>query len=45
MISFFIRLRIIQGIRHLFRLPVRGQRSKTNANTQRHRSFITKTRL
>lgn len=32
---FLLRIKTISGMRHIFNLPVNGQRSKTNANTRR----------
>lgn len=37
MVMFFSRMRSLRGLHHLFHLPVNGQRSKTNANTQRRK--------
>lgn len=34
-IEYLIKLNNRKGLRHRFRLPVRGQRSKTNANTRK----------
>ena len=34
-IDLLMRLKVLRGWYHLFCLPVRGQRSKTNARTQR----------
>ena len=38
MISLFKQLRGIRGLHHLFHLPVNGQRSHTNARTQKKKS-------
>jgi len=31
--------RIYKGMRHMLHLPVRGQRTRTNANTQRSKRY------
>lgn len=40
-ISFYIKIKNYRGIRHAFNYPVRGQRTKTNAKTQKkHRKKL-----
>lgn len=34
-ISKLIEIKSYKGVRHIFKLPVRGQRTKTNANTRK----------
>ena len=38
----FIKLKTVKGFCHLFHLPVKGQRSKTNARTQKRKGVAYK---
>jgi len=41
-IASLIQLKTFEGFRHLFHLPVHGQRSKTNAQTQKKKGYVYK---
>lgn len=41
-IKFYINLKHVKGVRHMFALPARGQRTRTNASTAKRLSFIKK---
>jgi len=42
MIAQLVKIKCYKGIRHIFKLPVRGQRTRTNANTRKKSNLISK---
>ena len=40
-ISFFWQIKLYRGIKHMLRLPVHGQRTKTNSKTKRKFNYLT----